>query len=104
MRATVLLCLLSITSLLIVGTTGAQDHVVISDIAQMVRKPDLAQDAAIRSGMQAAGVAEEKAQQVLNLGKAQNLPAGLRTDGVGVGGKRAVRAQLQRPQGVQLCR
>ena len=32
----------------------SQNEVRITDIAQMVRKPDLAQDAAVRSGMQAA--------------------------------------------------
>lgn len=80
MRATLFPCLLFGGILLHVDTTQAQDAVVISDIAQLVRKPDLSQDGAIRSGMQAAGVAEEKAQQVLSLGKAQNLPVGLRTD------------------------
>lgn len=56
------------------------DAVVISDIAQLVRKPDLAQDPTIRSGMQAAGVAEERVQHVLAQGKADKLPTGLRTD------------------------
>lgn len=91
MRATVSLCLLSITCLFTVGPAGAQDNVVIADIAQMVRKPDMAQDPAIRSGMQAAGVAEDKARQVLTLGKAQNLPAGLRTDSALAANTAAVR-------------
>lgn len=59
---------------------SAQETVIISDLAQMVRKPDLALDPAIRSGMQAAGVAEERAQQVLLQGKANKLPTGLSTD------------------------
>ena len=61
-------------------TVYGQDAVRINDIAQMVRKPDLAQDPAVRSGLQAAGVAEEKAQHALTLGKAERLPTGLRTD------------------------
>lgn len=67
------------------------DAVVISDIAQLVRTPDLAQDPAIRSGMQAAGVAEERAQQVLAQGKADNLPTGLRTDSALAANTTAVR-------------
>ncbi len=58
----------------------AQDAVRITDIAQLVRKPDLSQDAAVRSGMQAAGVDDARTQQALTLGKAANLPVGLSTD------------------------
>lgn len=69
----------------------AQDAVVISDIAQLVRKPDLAQDAAVRFGLQAAGVADDRAQQVLTLGKADKLPSGLRTDSALAANAAAVR-------------
>ncbi|MBX2972364.1 MAG: hypothetical protein KF797_04620 [Flavobacteriales bacterium] len=69
----------------------AQDAVVIADIAQLVRKPDLAQDAAVLFGMQAAGVAEERAQQVLTLGRADKLPEGLRTDSALAANAAAVR-------------
>ena len=58
----------------------AQDAVRITDIAQMVRKPDLAHDKSVRSGMQAAGVADDRIHEALTHGKATNLPAGLRTD------------------------
>ncbi|MBK6370587.1 MAG: hypothetical protein IPF64_12425 [Flavobacteriales bacterium] len=46
----------------------------------MVRKPDLAQENSVRSGLQAAGVEDDRVQQVLSMGKASNLPLGLRTD------------------------
>lgn len=70
---------------------SAQDAVRITDIAQLVRKPDLAQDQAVRSGMQAAGVAEERAERVLALGKATNLPSGLSTDSALAANAAAVR-------------
>ncbi|MBK9626141.1 MAG: hypothetical protein IPO56_00105 [Flavobacteriales bacterium] len=66
-------------SLIVHGAT-AQDEVRIADIAQMVRKPDLAQENSVRSGLQAAGVEDDRVQQVLSMGKASNLPLGLRTD------------------------
>lgn len=69
----------------------AQDAVRIADIAQLVRKPDLALDPAVRSGLQAAGVAAERSQQVLSLGKASNLPAGLSTDSALAANAAAVR-------------
>lgn len=69
----------------------AQDAVRIMDIAQLVRKPDLAQDAAVRSGLQAAGVAPERAEQVLALGKAATLPTGLSTDSALAANAAAVR-------------
>ncbi|MBL7952117.1 MAG: hypothetical protein JNM62_10395 [Flavobacteriales bacterium] len=69
----------------------AQDAVRITDIAQLVRKPDLAQDQAVRSGMQAAGVAEDRAQKALALGKANDLPTGLRTDSALAANAAAVR-------------
>jgi len=59
---------------------GAQDNVIITDIAQLIRKPDLAQDPAVRSGMQAAGVAEDRMQSALANGRDTNLPLGLSTD------------------------
>lgn len=58
----------------------AQDLVRITDIAQLVRKPDPSQDPALRSGLQAAGIVDEKAEEVMTLGKADKLPNGLRTD------------------------
>lgn len=85
------LCPSLVLSFTLVGSVMAQDAVVISDIAQLVRKPDLAQDPAVRSGMQAAGVADERAQQVLTLGKADNLPAGLSTDSALAANAAAVR-------------
>lgn len=73
------------------GLVFAQDAVRITDIAQLVRKPDLAQDPAVRSGLQAAGVADEKVQQALTLGKESNLPSGLKTDSALAANAAAVR-------------
>lgn len=85
-------CPALILSLLSIGTAAtAQDAVRITDIAQLVRKPDLSQDQAVRSGMQAAGVAEERAAKALSLGKATNLPAGLSTDSALAANAAAVR-------------
>lgn len=67
-------------ALLVSSICHAQDAVRITDIAQLVRKPDLAQDASVRSGMQAAGVDAEKALRALTFGKDANLPVGLTTD------------------------
>lgn len=76
-----ILLTLPIALVLLTGPLAhCQSEVRITDIAQMVRKPDLAQDAAVRSGMQAAGMDEERMKSALELGKASNLPAGLRTD------------------------
>lgn len=72
-------------------STHAQDAVRITDIAQLVRKVDLAQDAAVRSGMQASGVDNEKAEKALALGKDANLPAGLTTDSARAANAAAVR-------------
>lgn len=72
-------------------SASAQDAIRITDIAQLVRKPDLAQDQAVRSGMQAAGVADDRTQQALTLGKASNLPVGLRTDSALAANAAAVR-------------
>jgi len=58
----------------------AQDAVRITDLAQMVRKPDLAEDRAVRSGMQAAGVDNARIELALHNGKASQLPIGLSTD------------------------
>ena len=66
--------------LLTAPAASAQEAVRITDIAQMVRKHDLAKDPAIRSGMQAAGMDEERMNNALDLGKAANLPVGLSTD------------------------
>jgi hypothetical protein len=66
--------------LLTAPLASAQDAVRITDIAQMVRKPDLAKDPTLRSSMQAAGVDEERMNTALNLGKSTNLPSGLATD------------------------
>jgi hypothetical protein len=66
--------------LLTAPLASAQDAVRITDIAQMVRKPDLAKDPAIRSGMQAAGMDEERMNSALSLGKSVFLPAGLSSD------------------------
>jgi len=74
-----------------VTLTHAQDDVRITDIAQMVRRPDLAQDQTIRSGMQAAGVSEDRVQQVMEFGKDSNLPAGLLTDSARAANAGAVR-------------
>lgn len=69
----------------------AQDAVRITDIAQLVRKPDLAQDPAVRSGLQAAGVDDARTQQALTLGKSANLPRGLSTDSALAANSGAVR-------------
>ena len=82
---------LIIAALSVGSVATAQDAVRITDIAQLVRKPDLSQDQAVRSGMQAAGVAEERAQKALSLGKAINLPAGLSTDSALAANAAAVR-------------
>jgi hypothetical protein len=85
-------CPTLIFSLCTLGFTAtAQDAVRITDIAQLVRKPDLSQDQAVRSGMQAAGVADDQATKALTLGKAINLPAGLRTDSALAANAAAVR-------------
>lgn len=72
--------LFSFGAVFIVLLVGAQDNVIITDIAQLIRKPDLAQDPAVRSGMQAAGVAEDRMQSALANGRDTNLPLGLSTD------------------------
>lgn len=72
--------LFSFGAVFIVLLVGAQDNVIITDIAQLIRKPDLAQDPAVRSGMQAAGVAEDRMQNALANGRDTNLPLGLSTD------------------------
>lgn len=46
----------------------------------MVRKPDLAEDRAVRSGMQAAGVDNARIELALHNGKASQLPIGSSTD------------------------
>lgn len=72
--------LLLLSSTLVVFGCVAQDAVRITDLAQMVRKPDLAQDLSVRSGMQAAGVDNARIELALHNGKASQLPAGLSTD------------------------
>jgi len=73
-------------SLLLFSTTFvvfgcmAQDAVRITDLAQMVRKPDLAEDRSVRSGMQAAGLDNDRIELALHNGKASQLPIGLSTD------------------------
>ncbi len=71
---------LLLSFIILVTASNAQDAVRIADIAQLVRKPDLAQDAAVRSGLQAAGVDDDRVKQAMALGKNANLPIGLRTD------------------------
>ncbi len=71
---------LLLSFIILVNASNAQDAVRIADIAQLVRKPDLAQDAAVRSGLQAAGVDDDRVKQAMALGKNANLPIGLRTD------------------------
>jgi len=83
--------LLFVLTALSVPAVVAQDAVWITDIAQLVRKPDLAQDAALRSGMQAAGLDEARMQQAMDLGKNANLPLGLSTDSALAANSSAVR-------------
>lgn len=71
---------LLLSFIILVTASNAQDAVRIADIAQLVRKPDLAQDAAVRSGLQAAGVDDDRVNEALAHGKNANLPIGLRTD------------------------
>ncbi|MBL7938710.1 MAG: hypothetical protein JNL43_05050 [Flavobacteriales bacterium] len=73
------------------AAVAQEDAVRITDIAQLVRKQDLSQDAAVRSGMQAAGLDEARMQQALDLGKSANLPLGLSTDSALAANSAAVR-------------